>query len=82
METAGIELEVPLRNNQKNGKPVIRILKKVRKRIETIFSQLFDQFMIQRNYAKSFFCYRRRLYDYYCYSKPIAYFYGNYSQSS
>ena len=29
-------------------------LKKVRKRIETVFSQLCDQFMMQRNYAKSF----------------------------
>jgi hypothetical protein len=53
-ETAGIHLEVPLRSNQKEQKPVIRILKKVRKRIETVFSQLCDQFMIQRNYAKSF----------------------------
>ncbi len=53
-ETAGIHLEVPLRCNQKEQKPVIRILKKVRKRIETVFSQLCDQFMIQRNYAKSF----------------------------
>ncbi len=51
-ETAAIQLEVPLRNNQKEQKPVIRILKKVRKRIETVFSQLCDQFMIQRNYAK------------------------------
>lgn len=53
-ETAGIQLEVPLRNNQKEQKPVIRNLKKIRKRIETVFSQLCDQFMIQRNYAKSF----------------------------
>ena len=30
-ETAGIQLEVPLRSNQKEQKPVIRILKKVRK---------------------------------------------------
>ncbi len=60
-ETAGIELEVPLRNNQKDGKPVIRILKKVRKRIETVFSQLCDQFMIQRNYAKSFTGFKSRI---------------------
>jgi hypothetical protein len=53
-ETAGIELEVPLRSNQKEQKPKMWILKKVRKRIETVFSQLCDQFMIQRNYAKSF----------------------------
>ena len=53
-ETAGIELEVPLRGNQKEQKPTMWILKKVRKRIETVFSQLCDQFMMQRNYAKSF----------------------------
>ena len=60
-ETAGIQLEVPLRNNQKEQKPVIRILKKVRKRIETVFSQLCDQFMIQRNYAKSFTGFKSRI---------------------
>ena len=60
-ETAGIELEVPLRSNQKEQKPVIRILKKVRKRIETVFSQLCDQFMIQRNYAKSFTGFKSRI---------------------
>lgn len=60
-ETAGIQLEVPLRNNQQEQKPVIRILKKVRKRIETVFSQLCDQFMIQRNYAKSFAGFKSRV---------------------
>lgn len=60
-ETAGIQLEVPLRSNQKEQKPVIRILKKVRKRIETVFSQLCDQFMIQRNYAKSFTGFKSRI---------------------
>jgi hypothetical protein len=60
-ETAKIQLEVPLRNNQKEQKPVIRILKKVRKRIETVFSQLCDQFMIQRNYAKSFTGFKSRI---------------------
>ncbi|MBN4081316.1 transposase, partial [Caldithrix abyssi] len=30
------------------------VFRKVRKRIETIFSQLCDQFMIRRNYAKTF----------------------------
>jgi Transposase DDE domain len=53
-ETAGIELEVPLRSNQKQKKPMMWILRKTRKRIETVFSQLCDQFMMQRNYAKSF----------------------------
>jgi hypothetical protein len=60
-ETAAIQLEVPLRSNQKDRKPVIRILKKVRKRIETVFSQLCDQFMIQRNYAKSFAGFKSRV---------------------
>jgi len=60
-ETAKIQLEVPLRNNQKEQKPVIGILKKIRKRIETVFSQLGDQFMIQRNYAKSFTGFKSRI---------------------
>jgi hypothetical protein len=60
-ETAGIELEVPLRSNQKEQKPTMWILKKVRKRIETVFSQLCDQFMIQRNYAKSFTGFKSRI---------------------
>lgn len=60
-ETAGIQLEVPLRSNQKEQKPVISILKKVRKRIETVFSQLCDQFMMQRNYAQSFTGFKSRI---------------------
>jgi hypothetical protein len=60
-ETAGIQLEVPLRSNQKEHKPVMWILKKVRKRIETVFSQLCDQFMMQRNYAKSFTGFKSRI---------------------
>lgn len=36
-ETAAIQLVVPLRKNHKEQKPVIRLLKKVRKRIETVF---------------------------------------------
>ncbi len=60
-QTAQVQLEVPLRSNQKEDKPVIRILKKVRKRIETVFSQLCDQFLIQRNYAKSFTGFKSRI---------------------
>jgi hypothetical protein len=60
-ETARIQLEVPLRANQQEQKPVMWILKKVRKRIETVFSQLCDQFMIQRNYAKSFTGFKSRI---------------------
>ena len=60
-ETAGIELEVPLRSNQKEQKPTMWILKKVRKRIETVFSQLCNHFMMQRNYAKSFAGFKSRV---------------------
>lgn len=49
-----IRLEVPMRTNQKNYKSQAYIYRKSRKRIETLFSQLCDQFMIRRNYAKSF----------------------------
>lgn len=51
-ETANIRLEVPYRINQKEWKPTFPIFAKARKRIETLFSQLCDQFMIIRNYAK------------------------------
>lgn len=51
-ETANIRLEVPYRSNQKNWKPTFPAFAKARKRIETVFSQLCDQFMIIRNYAK------------------------------
>lgn len=60
-QTARIQLKVPLRANQKEQKPGMWILKKVRKRIETVFSQLCDQFMIQRNYAKSFAGFKSRV---------------------
>ena len=51
-ETANIRLEVPYRCNQKEWKPTFPAFAKARKRIETLFSQLCDQFMIIRNYAK------------------------------
>lgn len=51
-ETANIRLEVPYRSNQKDWKPTFSAFAKARKRIETLFSQLCDQFMIGRNYAK------------------------------
>lgn len=51
-ETAHIRLECPHRLNQKNWKPTFVPFAKARKRIETIFSQLADQFMVIRNYAK------------------------------
>lgn len=53
-ENANIRLEVPYRHNQKDFKPVFKPFAKARKRIETTFSQLCDQFMMTRNYAKNF----------------------------
>ena len=40
------------RLNQKNWKPTFIPFAKARKRIETLFSQLTDQFLVIRNYAK------------------------------
>ncbi|MEM9340796.1 MAG: transposase, partial [Bacteroidota bacterium] len=37
------------------------VFRKTRKRIETLFSQLCDQFMIRRNYAKSFNGFKTRI---------------------
>lgn len=50
--TSNIVLEVPMRINQKEYKPQFPVFKKIRKRIETVFSQLDGQFMLGRNYAK------------------------------
>jgi hypothetical protein len=43
-----------MRTNQIGYKKQPYIFRKSRKRIETLFSQLCDQFMIRRNYAKCF----------------------------
>jgi len=60
-ETAKIKLETPMRINQENYKKQPYIFRKSRKRIETLFSQLCDQFMIRRNYAKSFLGFKTRI---------------------
>lgn len=60
-ETANIKLETPMRANQTGYKKQAYIFRKSRKRIETLFSQLCDQFMIRRNYAKSFRGFRTRI---------------------
>jgi hypothetical protein len=49
-----IDLKTPMRENQKDYKRQPKVFRKVRKRIETLFSQLNDQFLIGHNYAKSF----------------------------
>lgn len=59
--TANIRLNTPMRRNQINYKPQEPVFRKTRKRIETLFSQLCDQFMIRRNYAKSFSGFRARI---------------------
>lgn len=53
-QTVKVKLEIPKRTNQKDYKPQPYIFRKSRKRIETLFFQLCDQFLIRRNYAKSF----------------------------
>ena len=60
-ETRSINLEVPMRANQIDFKEQPYLYRKTRKRIETIFSQLCDQFNIRRNYAKSFDGFRTRI---------------------
>ncbi|MDR2956177.1 MAG: IS982 family transposase [Prevotella sp.] len=56
-----IRLEVPMRKNQHGYKPQAHIFRKSRKRIEILFSQLCDQFMIRRNYAKYFDGFKNRI---------------------
>ena len=60
-ESKQIKLEIPMRRNQYNYKKQAYIFRKKRKRIETLFSQLCDQFMIRRNYAKSFQGFKTRI---------------------
>lgn len=60
-QTANIKLETPIRSNQRNYKKQEWIFRKTRKRLETLFSQLCDQFMIRRNYAKSFLGFKTRI---------------------
>jgi hypothetical protein len=60
-ESANINLQTPMRKNQINYKKQPYLFRKSRKRIETLFSQLCDQFMIRRNYAKSFDGFRTRI---------------------
>jgi len=60
-ESKQIKLEVPMRKNQYNYEKQAYIFRKKRKRIETLFSQLCDQFMIRRNYAKTFQGFKTRI---------------------
>jgi len=60
-ENKQIKLEIPMRKNQHNYKKQIVVFRKKRKRIETLFSQLCDQFKIRNNYAKSFQGFKTRI---------------------
>jgi len=60
-DVSAINLETPMRKNQKDFKVFPQEFSRTRKRIETLFSQLCDQFMVRRNYAKSFAGFARRL---------------------
>ena len=60
-ENGNIKLNTPMRKNQIDCKAQPYLFKKSRKRIETLFSQLCDQFMIRRNYAKSFDGFKTRI---------------------
>lgn len=60
-QSSQIRLETPKRKNQANYQKQPFIFRKSRKRIETLFSQLCDQFMIRRNYAKSFSGFKTRI---------------------
>ena len=59
--TCNIKLNTPMRNNQIDYKQQPYIFKRTRKRIETLFAQLCDQFMIRRNYAKTFEGFKTRI---------------------
>ena len=60
-ESCNIKLDTPMRRNQKDFKKQPYVFRKKRKRIETLFSQLCDQFMIRRNYAKTFKGFKTRI---------------------
>ena len=53
-ETNCLLLETPKRRNQKDYKKYPAVFRRVRKRIETFYSQMHDQFKIVNNYAKTF----------------------------
>jgi hypothetical protein len=60
-QTVNIKLETPKRANQNDYKAQPYIFRKSRKRIETLFSQLCDQFRIRNNYAKTFEGFKTRI---------------------
>lgn len=53
-KSCNIDLNVPYRRNQKDYQDYSQELRIKRKRIETLFSQYCDDFMLKRNYAKGY----------------------------
>jgi len=51
--TSNINLSVPMRQNQRNYQPYCKVKRRLRKRVETLFSQLDGQFTMAINYAKT-----------------------------
>lgn len=60
-QSVNVKLQTPMRMNQKGYIKQPYIFRKSRKRIETLFSQLCDQFLIRRNYAKTFEGFKTRI---------------------
>ncbi|WP_104811354.1 transposase [Polaribacter filamentus] len=60
-ESKQIKLEVSMCKNQQNYKKQTYIFRRKRKRIETLFYQLCDQFEIRNNYAKTFEGFKTRI---------------------
>ncbi|OAV75952.1 hypothetical protein Barb7_00369 [Bacteroidales bacterium Barb7] len=60
-ESSRIKLEVPMRCNRHGYVKRDFLFRKTGKRMETLFSQLCDQFMIRRNHAKSFDGFKNRI---------------------
>jgi hypothetical protein len=58
---ARIDLQTPMRSNQTGFTPWPKTFKNARRRVETVFSQLCDQMMLKRNYAKTFSGLRARM---------------------
>ena len=60
-QSVQINLQTPLIKNQLEYKEQPYVFKKGRKRIETLFSQMCDQFRIRQNFAKTFQGYKTRI---------------------
>lgn len=60
-QSSQIKIETPMRKIQINYVKQHYIFKKSRKRIETLFSKLCDQFRIRQNFAKSFTGFKTRI---------------------